>query len=211
MNIRMAEKTRIIRQGRGTAARRPQAQAVALNHGTWNNTRLLPTAQETAMAFTGPKKARAVAAVVFALTALPAAAAEPVAVSGAWVRATVPGQNVAGAYMELTSQQSAALVAADTPAAGKTELHTMAMDAGVMKMRPVERIELPARQTVSLKPGGLHVMLVGIKHPLKPGDRVPLTLTVQDAQGVRSTLRVEAAVRDATGAVPAAPGHSSHE
>ncbi len=121
---------------------------------------------------------------------------EPITVRDAWVRATVPGQKVAGAYMDLTSAQSVALVAAATSAAQKAELHTMAMEAGVMKMRPVAKIELPARQTVSLKPGGLHVMLIGVKHELKAGERVPLTLTVQDAKGARSTLEVEAAVRD---------------
>ena len=122
---------------------------------------------------------------------------EPVAVRDAWVRATVPGQSVAAAYMELTSAQSAALVAAETSAAQKAELHTMAMDGGVMKMRPVAKIDLPAAQTVSLKPGGLHVMLIGVKHELKAGARVPLTLTVQDAKGAQSKLHIEATVRGA--------------
>ena len=139
-----------------------------------------------------------VAMLAFVAAASIALGAEPVVVRDAWVRATVPGQSVAGAYMDLTSAQPAALVAAATAAAQKAELHTMAMDNGVMKMRPVAKIDLPARQTVTLEPGGLHVMLIGVKRELKAGERVPLTLTVQDAKGARSTLKVEATVRDAT-------------
>jgi copper(I)-binding protein len=141
-----------------------------------------------------------------------AVAAEPVIVRDAWVRATVPGQTVAGAYMDLTSAQPAALVAAETSAAARAELHTMAMEGGVMKMRPIEKIELPARQTVSLKPGGLHVMLVGVKREIRAGERIPLKLTVQDAKGARSTLQVEAIVKDTAGTGQSSPAdHSSHK
>jgi periplasmic copper chaperone A len=141
------------------------------------------------------KAAAAMLAVALPLSV--ALAAEPIVVRDAWVRATVPGQSVAGAYMELSSPLSAALIAADTPVAQKAELHTMAMEAGVMKMRPVAKIDLPARQTVSLKPGGLHVMLIGVKRELRAGERLPLTLTVQDAKGGRTTIEIEAAVRNA--------------
>jgi hypothetical protein len=72
------------------------------------------------------------------------------------------------------------------------------MEGGVMRMRPVARIELPAGKAVRLAPGGLHIMLVDLRQPLKPGDRVPLTLTVQGADlASRSVLTVEAEVRDA--------------
>jgi copper(I)-binding protein len=126
-----------------------------------------------------------------------AAAAEPVKISHPWVRATVPGQSVAGAYMELTSNVPAALIAAESPVARKIEPHAMTLDAGVMKMRAVERIELPANETVILKPGGLHLMLVDIKRELKAGDRVPLKLIVQDRNGVRSAMQFDAEVRAA--------------
>ena len=121
--------------------------------------------------------------------------AESVTTGNAWVRATVPGQSVAGAYLDITAGASAALVAVDSSVAGKAELHTMSMDSGVMKMRPLAEIELPANRTVSLRPGGHHIMLIDIKRELKAGDRVPLKLTVQDSQGVKSTLHVEAEVR----------------
>ena len=98
-----------------------------------------------------------------------AAAAEPVSTANAWVRATVPGQSVAGAYLDITAGAPAALVAVESSVAGKSELHTMSMDGGVMKMRPLAEIELPASRTVSLKPGGNHIMLIDIKRELKVG------------------------------------------
>jgi len=125
-----------------------------------------------------------------------AARAQPVTVKDAWVRAPAPGQKVAGAYMELASRTSMALIAVASPAAARVELHSTSMDGGVMKMRPVARIELPAGKAVKLAPGGLHIMLVDLKLPLKPGDKVPLTLTVQRAElASPSVFTVQAEVR----------------
>ena len=147
-----------------------------------------------------------VAALVIILSSGGAAlAADAVSVSNPWVRATVPGQSVAGAYMDITAKTRTALVAVESPVAGKAELHTMTMDGGVMKMRPLEKLELPANKTVTLKPGGYHVMLIDIKRELKAGERVPLTLTLQDQKGGKSTLRLDAEVRAA-----AAGGHMRH-
>jgi copper(I)-binding protein len=134
-----------------------------------------------------------------------ALAADAVSVSNPWVRATVPGQSVAGAYMDITAKARTALVAVESPVAGKAELHTMTMDGGVMKMRPLEKLQLPANKTVNLKPGGYHVMLIDIKRELKAGERVPLTLTLQDQKGGKSTLQLDAEVRAA-----AAGGHMQH-
>lgn len=125
----------------------------------------------------------------------PAVSAQSVGVANAWVRATAPGQDTAGAYVELTSDSNAALVAAGSPLAARAELHSMTMDGGVMRMRALPRIELPAGQTVKLAPGGLHVMLIGIKRPLKPGDKVPLVLSVQSSGTSLTTLNIEAEVR----------------
>lgn len=123
--------------------------------------------------------------------------AQPVTVKDAWVRAPAPGQKVAGAYMELLSRTHMALTAVASSAAARVELHSTSMEEGVMRMRPVARIELPAGKPVKLAPGGLHVMLVGIKQPLKPGDKVPLTLTVQRADlASRSIFTVQAEVRN---------------
>jgi len=68
-----------------------------------------------------------------------------------------------------------------------------------MRMRPLARLDLPAGKTVNLKPGGFHVMLIDIRRELKAGERVPLTLTVQDSHGASSTLKVDAEVRAAAG------------
>jgi copper(I)-binding protein len=130
-------------------------------------------------------------------------AAEPLVATDAWVRAPAPGQKVAGAYMNLTSGVDAALVGVASPAAARAELHSMKLDAGVMKMRPVERIDLPAKQTVKLAPGGMHVMLVDLTRPLKEGDKVPLTLSVLRA-GATTQVKVDAMVRNAA----STPQHS---
>jgi len=127
-----------------------------------------------------------------------AAQAQPASVKDAWVRAPAPGQKVAGVYMEIVSRTNTALVAVASPVAARAELHSMALEDGVMKMRPLERIELPAGTAVKLAPGGLHVMLIDLKQPLQRGEKVPLTLTVlQFDSGSRSVFTIRAEVRDA--------------
>lgn len=126
-----------------------------------------------------------------------AAQAQPASVVDAWVRAPAPGQKVAGLYMEIVSRTNAALVAVASPVAARAELHSMAMEGGIMKMRPLERIELPAGTAVKLAPGGLHVMLIELKQPLQRGEKVPVTLTVlQLDSGSRTAFTVRAEVRD---------------
>jgi copper(I)-binding protein len=127
-----------------------------------------------------------------------------VTVTQPWTRATAPGQSVAGVYMQITSARAGALVSAASPAAKTVEIHEMVMEKDVMKMRPVPRVALPAGKPVELKPGGYHVMLIGITAPLKRGEAVPVTLTVEQADGKRETLQVKAEVRDAGGM------HGSH-
>lgn len=136
-------------------------------------------------------------ALVLAVAGTSMAAAQSVKVSNAWVRAPAPGQQTAAAYLELTSAENAALVAAGSPIAQRTELHSMTMDGGVMRMRPVARVELPAGQAVKLAPNGIHVMLVDLKQPLKAGDKVPLTLSVQASGMSLTTVKIEAEVRAA--------------
>lgn len=146
--------------------------------------------------------------VLAALMWLPAAAAaQPVVVKDAWVRAPAPGQNIAAAYMDLTSKTTMVLVGVSSTSAAAAELHITSMEAGVMKMRPVARVELPGSKTVKLAPGGVHLMLIDLKKPLKPGEKVPLTLTVQrpDASS-RSVFTVQAEVRTAA-AEPSAHHH----
>ena len=125
-----------------------------------------------------------------------AAAHGQVEARGAWVRGTVPGQTTAGAYMELTSDRRASLLGAESPAAGGAEIHEMKMEGNVMRMRAVPRLELPPGKTVELKPGGHHMMLVGLKRPLKKGDLVPIRLKIELSDKTVKTIQVLAEVRE---------------
>ena len=127
------------------------------------------------------------------MAALPALA--QVTVGEPWVRATVAAQKATGAFMTLTSTTSAKLVGASSPAAGVVEVHEMKMDNDTMRMRQIQALDLPAGQLVKLAPGGYHLMLLNLKQPLKEGDKVPLTLEIEDAQTVRSKVEVEAPVK----------------
>lgn len=124
-----------------------------------------------------------------------------VTIEQAWVRATVPGQPVAGAYLKIRSAQAAALVAVSTPVTARAEIHEMKMEGGVMKMRPVQRIELPAGKTVELKSGGYHLMLMNITKPLRPGETVPITLVIERPDRSRQEVEVNAEVLDPAGAM----------
>jgi len=117
-----------------------------------------------------------------------------VSVAQAWVRATVPGQKVAGVYLDIRSDQAAALTAVRSPLAGSAEIHSMSNDNGVMRMRRLARLDLPAGETVRLVPGGNHIMLLDIKRPLQAGERVPLVLTVE-RNGKKGSVQVQAEVR----------------
>jgi len=109
-----------------------------------------------------------------------------VEITDAWVRATVQGQKATGAFMNLTAKKATRLVGIKTDAAAAAEVHEMTMDKDVMRMRPIPVLDLPAGQTVSLKPGGYHVMLMNLKEPLPVDSHVQLTLLFEDAAGVKS-------------------------
>lgn len=123
------------------------------------------------------------------------AAQAQVKVDDPWVRATVAPQKATGAFMQLTSAKPAKVVAASSPVAALVEIHEMKMEDGVMKMRAVDALPLPAGQAVALKPGSYHVMLMGLKNPVQAGDTVPLTLTVEGEDKQRTTLEIKAQVR----------------
>jgi periplasmic copper chaperone A len=121
-----------------------------------------------------------------------------------WVRGMVPAQKATGAFMRITSAKAAKLVGASSPAAGVVEIHRSTMEGGVMRMRPVESIELPAGQTVELRPGGYHVMLMQVPKPLKEGETVPITLVFETTDGKRESVTIEAPV------TALAAGHRMH-
>ena len=120
-----------------------------------------------------------------------------VEVRNAWARATAPGQSTASIYMDIVSADGAVLVGVKSAVAKRAEVHASSMQDGVMRMRAVEKIELPAKKTVSLTPGGQHVMLIGIVRALRESEKVPLELVLESAGGARSSLRVDATVRAA--------------
>ncbi len=151
-------------------------------------------------------------AIVLSAALLAGAAMAQVTVKDAWVRATVAQQKATGAFMQLQSAQDAKLVAAQSPVAGVVEVHEMAMDGGIMKMRAVPAVALPAGKAVERKPGGYHVMLMDLKGQVKDGDTVPVTLVVEGKDGKRQNVEVKATAR--TMAQPAMKhdhGHGQHK
>ena len=122
-------------------------------------------------------------------------AAENVSAKDAWVRLPPPGAKIVGAYLTLEAKQPMTLTGAKTPAAGSVELHTMSMNNGVMQMRQVPSIALEPGKPVKLEPGGLHLMLIELKKPLKAGDIVQIDLDLSPRKGKHETLRVPAVVR----------------
>ena len=142
-------------------------------------------------------------ALALALAATAAAPAQAqVIVDNAWVRGTVAQQRATGAFMRITSATDAKLVAVQSTAAAIAEVHEMRMDAGVMRMRPIAGLALPANRAVELAPGGSHLMLIDLKRALVEGDTVAITLTVETGDGKRSTVEVSAPVRPLAAAGP---------
>lgn len=114
--------------------------------------------------------------------AVPEADAGPeVASAGAWARATAPQARAGAAFLTIVNPDGVAdaLIAADSAVADSVELHSHVNDGGVMRMREVDRIELPPDSQTELKPGGLHVMLIGLRAPLAEGDHFDLGLTFE--------------------------------
>lgn len=137
------------------------------------------------------------------LVATNALAAQPkVEVLNAWVRATAPGQQVAGVYFDIVSSTDAQLVGLQSAVAARGELHAMSMDNGTMRMRPVEAVALPAGQRIELKPGALHAMLFELKRPLIPGAKLPVSLQLIDSQGVKHEVPAVVQVRNLDGSDP---------
>ena len=133
------------------------------------------------------------------------AAASPsgITIEQPWARAAIQG-GTGGAFLTIrnTGPQADRLVAASTPLARSTEVHETVREGEVMRMRPVPAIEVPAGGSVTLRPGGAHVMLVGLAEALRPGGTVPMTLTFERAGAVEVQVSVQAA-----GAAAPGPAH----
>ena len=116
-----------------------------------------------------------------------------VQIENAYTRATVPGQQVAGGFMKIENKGAAdQLISASSPVSGEVQLHEMAMEGNVMRMRQVKEVVVPAGGTVELKPGGLHLMFINIKAPLTAGETVPVKLKFAKAGEVEVKMPVNA-------------------
>lgn len=136
------------------------------------------------------------AAVAAILLATPTAAHEltvgTIEITDLWTRATPPGAQAAGGFLTLTNTgtEPDRLIAVSTPVAARGELHEMAVNDGVMTMRQVEAIEIPPGETVTLAPGGFHLMFIGMSEPLSEGGVVPVTLTFEAGGAIETYLHV---------------------
>ena len=137
--------------------------------------------------------------------AQPAAAAD-ISVQDPFARASAGMAQVGAAFMTLknTSAANDQLVAASSPVSATAELHNHIKDGDIIRMRQVPSIDVPAGGTVALQPGGLHVMLIGLKQPLREGETFPLTLTFAHAGAVTVEVPVKSAGEMAP--MPGMPG-----
>lgn len=116
-------------------------------------------------------------------------------IADAWARATVPGQAVGAAYMKIISPAATTLINIESDASKATEVHSMTHQNGVMKMRRLNKLDVPAGQTVDLAPGGNHLMLLGLKKPLKAGESLKLKMTFVDDAGTKTIVPVHVPIR----------------
>lgn len=151
------------------------------------------------------KKLSLLAAGLIASAGAFAGAADQVTVHDPYVRLAPPNAPATAAFMVIRNagDKDVKVVKADNPVSRVTELHTHLNEGGVMKMRPVPAIDVKAKGEATLKPGGLHVMMIDLKAPMKEGDTVPMTLTFDDG----STKKVDAKVVKPT----AAPAPMEHK
>lgn len=117
----------------------------------------------------------------------------PLTITQPWARATAPGAQAGGGFLKIANKGSAdRLIAAEANVSNVVELHTMRMDGNVMRMAKLDNgIDLPAGQSVELKPGGLHVMFIELKAPLKEGDKFPLRLKFEQAGEITVDVQVQ--------------------
>lgn len=112
-----------------------------------------------------------------------------------WARASIGAAKAGAAYLMISNVGAAPdrLIAVETPAARRAALHTHMMDEGVMRMRPVEAVEVAPGEPAVLQPGALHIMLIGLTQPLAEGGSFPLTLTFEKAGAIEIEVKIEGA------------------
>lgn len=132
------------------------------------------------------------AALLLATSSLAGAQTPTVTVHDAWVREPMGGRNMTGAFaiVENSGATPRAVVAASSDVSDTVELHEMKNENGMMRMSPVKQFDIPARGRLELKPGSFHVMLFDMKKKLADGDRITLTLTLDDGSKVETEAQV---------------------
>ena len=159
---------------------------------------------------------RAAAALVILLAVSPAFAQGPastgITVVEPWARATPPGAKVGAAYLQLQAAPGSGdrLVAASSPVAGVAEIHAHIMDGDIARMRRIDAIPVPAGGSVTLKPGGFHIMLMDLTGPLKAGEAIKLKLRFEKAGEIEVEARVRPiGARDAGAGSGSGAGHGA--
>ena len=128
----------------------------------------------------------------------------PIVISHAWARATPASAANGAVYLTITNHGTAddRLTGASTAVASKAQMHVTLNENGVMKMRPLADVPIKAGGSAQFKPDGMHIMLLGLKHPLKAGDTFPLTLTFDKAGAVEIMVKVQKPGAAAPGSMP---------
>ena len=133
-----------------------------------------------------------------------------VEITNAWAKATVAGQPVAGAFVELKAKKTVQLVAVETPVAKRSEIHEMSQEGGVMRMRALKSVKLPAGKKVTFSPGAMHFMLFDPARPLAAGSTIPLTFSFRMPDGSIVKQTVDAEVRGMESTSGGGDGHDGH-
>ena len=146
-----------------------------------------------------------------ALLLLAGSAQAQVTIEKALARATVAKQSNGAAYVQLKATSDDTLLSVESAVARKIELHTMRMDGDIMKMRTLDQLELKAGQTLAMQPGeGPHIMLLGLKQPLKVGESFAMTLNFRKAGKIKAEVKVLATLSDKAKTSEHGAGHHEH-
>lgn len=149
---------------------------------------------------------------ILALMFVAGSAQAQAVVDGAFARATMGKPANGAAYLQLSAKSDDVLLSASAPVAAKVEVHTMSMEGDVMKMRALDKLEIKGGEKVDMQPGaGVHLMLMGLKQPLKAGDSFALTLNFRKAGKVKVEVAVKAMTSSGKGGDMQEHEHHHHE
>jgi copper(I)-binding protein len=153
------------------------------------------TSQDVALFYPGEDMKKILFSILLAMAAVTQVYADDIKISNAWARATAPGQDSASIQLTITSKKGATLVGVASGSAQSGEIHNMVVENGVMQMRALEELALPAKTPVKLGEDENHLMLIGLRNPLKAGHKLPFALTVKLADGKILVLKLLANIK----------------